>query len=42
MGCDRCSKTGYKGRLSLYEVMPMTDNLRAVVLKRAPGTEIKK
>ena len=27
-GCDRCNRTGYRGRLGIYEIMPVTDELR--------------
>ena len=27
-GCHVCSNTGFKGRVALYEVMPMTDEMR--------------
>jgi type IV pilus assembly protein PilB len=33
-GCVRCGHTGYHGRIGLYEVMPMTDELRSLVLDR--------
>ena len=42
MGCQGCSNTGYKGRAAIYEVMGMNDEIRKAVLKRVPGTEIKK
>ncbi|NDC36809.1 MAG: type IV-A pilus assembly ATPase PilB [Proteobacteria bacterium] len=41
-GCDRCSNTGYKGRIALYEVMPMSEELRQLVLNGASATEIKR
>jgi type IV pilus assembly protein PilB len=41
-GCDRCARTGYKGRIALYEVMPMTDMLREFVLNGASAAEIKR
>jgi type IV pilus assembly protein PilB len=41
-GCDRCSGTGYKGRVGLFEVMEMTDTLRELVIDNAPAMEIKK
>jgi type IV pilus assembly protein PilB len=33
--CVRCGQSGYKGRTGLYEVMPMTDSLRKLVLNGA-------
>jgi type IV pilus assembly protein PilB len=41
-GCDACSGTGCKGRIALYEVMPMTESLRELVLQGASSTEIKR
>ncbi len=34
-GCVRCNHTGYKGRLGIYEVMPVTDELRRMILEGA-------
>jgi type IV pilus assembly protein PilB len=34
-GCVRCGQSGYKGRTGLYEVMPMTDSLRKLILDGA-------
>jgi type IV pilus assembly protein PilB len=41
-GCALCSNTGYKGRIGLYEVMPLWDDLKELVLSRASTVEIKK
>lgn len=41
-GCSRCANTGYKGRIALYEVMPMREELREFVLNGASTTEIKR
>jgi type IV pilus assembly protein PilB len=41
-GCDKCAGTGYKGRIALYEVMPMKEELRDFVLNGASSTEIKR
>jgi type IV pilus assembly protein PilB len=41
-GCPICSNTGYKGRLGLYEVMPMKEEVKELILARASTTEIKK
>src|SRR5215467_3389928 len=40
-GCDRCSFTGTKGRVALYEVMPITAELRDMILKAASTTELR-
>ncbi len=41
-GCSACSNTGYKGRIALYEVMPMYEELKEMVLKGASGAELKR
>ena len=41
-GCSKCSGTGYRGRIALYEVMPMRDELREFVLNGASAAEIKR
>jgi type IV pilus assembly protein PilB len=41
-GCSTCSDTGYKGRLALYEVMPVTEEIRELILQGASADEIKK
>ncbi|NWF92364.1 MAG: type IV-A pilus assembly ATPase PilB [Syntrophaceae bacterium] len=41
-GCTICNNTGYKGRLGLYEVMTMKEEIKDLVLARASASEIKK
>ena len=41
-GCSLCSGTGYKGRIALYEVMPMGDVIREAVLAGASSSDIKR
>jgi type IV pilus assembly protein PilB len=41
-GCGQCNKTGYKGRVGLYEVMEVSDDLRELVLVGASALELKK
>jgi len=41
-GCELCSKTGYKGRVALYEVMPVGEVIRDQILQGASADEIKK
>ena len=41
-GCPVCNDTGYRGRIALYEVMPMYDQIRELVLMGASAAEIKK
>jgi type IV pilus assembly protein PilB len=41
-GCHRCNNTGYKGRVGLYEVMEVTDEVRELVLVGASGVELRR
>jgi type IV pilus assembly protein PilB len=40
-GCDRCSTTGYKGRVALYEVMECGDDTRELILSGASAIELR-
>jgi len=40
-GCKQCKETGYRGRLSIMEVLPVTDRIRALILKSASADAIK-
>ncbi len=37
-GCEKCNNTGYKGRLGLYQVMPVSDAMREIIMRG--GTSI--
>ena len=41
-GCPQCGGTGYRGRVALYEVMPVSEELRELVLNGASATDVKK
>ena len=41
-GCARCGKTGYRGRLGLYEIMPMTEEIELLTAERKSSEDIKK
>ena len=41
-GCATCGGTGCKGRIALYEVMPMTEGLKELVLNGASSAELKR
>ncbi len=41
-GCDICNGTGYKGRVGLYEVMEITDELRELIIIGASAIELRK
>jgi type IV pilus assembly protein PilB len=40
-GCQTCNFTGMKGRVAIYEVMPVTEDLRTVILKNGTTSEIR-
>jgi type IV pilus assembly protein PilB len=35
IGCSRCGGSGYRGRVGVYEVMPVSEQIRALILERA-------
>ncbi|MBN2483520.1 MAG: Flp pilus assembly complex ATPase component TadA [Candidatus Omnitrophica bacterium] len=39
-GCDHCNGIGYRGRTAIYEIMPITQEIRDLVLRRATEQEI--
>jgi type IV pilus assembly protein PilB len=39
-GCNRCGGSGYKGRIGLYEVMTVTDEIRTLAVERASADRI--
>ena len=39
-GCDRCNGTGYRGRLGIFEILQMNEEIRALILRRASADEI--
>ncbi|GAB4157401.1 MAG: hypothetical protein Fur003_1120 [Candidatus Dojkabacteria bacterium] len=41
-GCDKCGDTGYKGRIGIFEVMPVTEEIRDLITKATPDKEIEK
>jgi len=40
-GCGNCAQTGYIGRVSIMEMLPMTDGLRSLVMKHATATDLR-
>jgi type IV pilus assembly protein PilB len=42
VGCDHCNLTGYKGRIGLYEVMEIGEELRELILVGASGPELRR
>jgi type IV pilus assembly protein PilB len=41
-GCDKCGDSGYKGRIGIFEVLPVTDQVGKLILERSPSNEIEK
>jgi len=41
-GCDECRGTGYRGRTGIYELFPITEDARSLILRRAPTREIRR
>lgn len=41
-GCDKCNKKGYTGRIGIYEVLPVTEKIRQLIMQRATSDEIQK
>lgn len=39
-GCERCNNTGYAGRMAIIEAMTVTDEIRKMIIGRAPAMEI--
>jgi type IV pilus assembly protein PilB len=40
VGCDNCRNTGYKGRVGIYEVMPISDEMRQLIMRNGSVTEL--
>jgi len=40
-GCELCGNTGYKGRIGIYEVLELNEEIRQLVVKRSPPYEIR-
>ncbi|MHC4102416.1 MAG: GspE/PulE family protein, partial [Planctomycetota bacterium] len=40
-GCDGCNHTGYRGRMAIFEIMPMTDHLREVIMSKISTNAIR-
>ena len=42
VGCERCAGTGYKGRVGIYEVMPISEEIQRIILADGSALEIAK
>lgn len=41
-GCDQCAKTGYKGRIGIFEVLAIVESIQKLVLERASDSALQK
>jgi type IV pilus assembly protein PilB len=41
-GCESCNQTGYKGRIAMFELIPIDSDIRSLISKKTPASEIKK
>lgn len=41
-GCEKCSKTGYKGRRAVFEVLEVDDDIESAIIRRENATQIQK
>jgi len=41
-GCTICNKTGYRGRMAVMEALEVDDDMRDLILRKAPDVEIRK
>jgi type IV pilus assembly protein PilB len=40
-GCERCNGSGYKGRVGIYQIMPITENIERIILTHGTALEIE-
>ena len=40
VGCDTCKNTGYKGRVGIYQVMPISDEINRIIMKNGNAIDI--
>ena len=40
-GCEQCRNTGYYGRVACFELMVMTNDVRHLIMSKAPATDIR-
>lgn len=41
VGCEKCMRTGYKGRSGIYEILPISESIREQVVNRVSASKIK-
>lgn len=40
-GCEQCNFTGFRGRIAIHEVLPLTETIRKIIMDRSPAEAIK-
>jgi len=40
-GCDECTKSGYRGRIGIFELLTMTDDVRELIFEKASSSVLK-
>lgn len=40
-GCEQCNHTGFRGRIAIHEVLPLTEAIRKIIMDRMPAESIK-
>jgi hypothetical protein len=41
VGCEQCNHTGYRGRVGIYEIMPVNDKLRRIIAQRGNEAQLR-
>ena len=41
-GCDECFQSGFQGRTAIYELLPLSENLRSLIMQRSPASDLKR
>src|SRR5216110_4054552 len=41
-GCDDCRATGYRGRMGIYELFPITEDARSLILRRGATRDLRR
>jgi len=40
-GCDKCKQSGFKGRMGIYELMVVNEEIGEMIVRRAPVSELR-
>jgi type IV pilus assembly protein PilB len=41
VGCERCNGSGYKGRVGIYQIMPISEDIERIILAHGTALEIE-